>query len=103
MGARVFPANPIFRSPGERAVFESLLPQLSDEDVVFANLEISDPVEGDIEIDLAVLLKHHGLVVVEVKGAHISHDGVDWIQSDPSGSHPIYPAAQARREYVCPS
>jgi hypothetical protein len=97
MGARVFPANPIFRSPGERAVFESLLPQLSDEDVVFANLEISDPVEGDIEIDLAVLLKHHGLVVVEVKGAHISHDGSDWIQSDPSGSHPIYPAAQARR------
>ena len=97
MGARVFPANPIFRSPGERAVFESLLPQLSDDDVVFANLEITDPVDGDIEIDLAVLLKHHGLVVVEVKGAHITHDGVDWIQSDPSGSHPIYPAAQARR------
>lgn len=97
MSAAVYPPNPIFRSPGERAVFEALLPQLSDEDVVFANLEISDPVEGDIEIDLAILLKHHGLVVVEVKGAHITHDGNDWIQSGPSGSHPIYPASQARR------
>ena len=97
MSAAVYPENPIFRSPGERAVFEALLPQLTDEDVVFANLEISDPVEGDIEIDLAVLLKHHGLVVVEVKGAHISHNGFDWIQSGPSGSHEIYPASQARR------
>ena len=97
MSAAVFPPNPIFRSPGERAVFEALLPQLSDEDVVFANLEISDPVEGDIEIDLAVLLKHYGLLVVEVKGAHISHNGLDWIQSGPAGAHPIYPAAQARR------
>jgi len=97
MSAAVYPPNPIFRSPGERAVFEALLPQLSDEDVVFANLEISDPVEGDIEIDLAVLLKHHGLVVVEVKGAHITHNGIDWIQSGPSGSHEIYPASQARR------
>ena len=97
MSAAVYPPNPIFRSPGERAVFEALLPQLSDEDVVFTNLEISDPVEGDVEIDLAVLLKHHGLVVVEVKGAHISHNGFDWIQSGPAGAHAIYPAAQARR------
>lgn len=97
MTARVFPPNPIFRSPGERAVFESLLPQLSDEDVLFANLEISDPVEGDVEIDLAVLLKDHGLVVIEVKGGHITHNGTDWIQSGPDGSHPIYPVSQARR------
>ena len=97
MSAAVYPPNPIFRSPGERAVFEALLPQLSDDDVIFTNLEISDPVEGDVEIDLAVLLKHHGLIAIEVKGAHIAHDGVDWIQSGPSGSHPIYPASQARR------
>ena len=81
MSAAVYPPNPIFRSPGERAVFEALLPQLADDDVVFANLEITDPVEGDIEIDLAILLKDHGLVVVEVKGAHIAHNGIDWIQS----------------------
>jgi thymidine kinase len=97
MAATSHPANPIFRSPGERAVYEALLPQLSDDDVIFANLEISDPVEGDVEIDLAVLLKNHGLVVVEVKGAHITHNGQDWIQSGPSGSHVITPAAQAKR------
>lgn len=97
MAATSHPANPIFRSPGERAVYEALLPQLGDDDVIFANLEISDPVEGDVEIDLVVLLKDHGLVVVEVKGAHITHDGQGWIQSGPSGSHPINPAAQAKR------
>ena len=97
MSAKSFPSNPTFRSSGERSVFEALLAQLSDEDVIFANLEISDPVEGDVEIDLAVLLKHHGLVVIEVKGAHITHNGIAWIQSDPSGSHEIYPASQARR------
>ncbi len=95
--AAVYPENPIFRSPGERAVFEALLPQLSEGDAIFANLEISDSVDGDIEIDLAVLLKDHGLIVVEVKGAHISHDGNYWIQSDPSGSHAIHPAEQSRR------
>ena len=97
MSAKVYPPNPIFRSSGERAVFDALLPQLSDEDVVFANLEISDVEAGDVEIDLAVLLKDHGLVVVEVKGAHITHNGYSWIQSDPSGSREINPAGQARR------
>jgi hypothetical protein len=97
MPATSHPANPIFRSSGERAVYEALLPQLGDGDVIFANLEIADPVEGDVEIDLAVLLKDHGLVVVEVKGAHITHNGFDWIQSGPSGSHVINPAGQAKR------
>ena len=99
MSAAVYPPNPIFRSPGERAVFEALLPQLSDEDVVFANLEISDPVEGDIEIDLAILLKHHGLVVVEVKGAHITHDGNDWIQSGHRAHIQFIPPL--KREGIC--
>jgi hypothetical protein len=97
MTPSVLPSNPIFRSSGERAVFEALLPQLSDEDVVFANLEIADSIGGDIEIDFAILLKQHGLIVVEVKGGHISHDGRDWIQTDPSGSRPMDLVWQTKR------
>jgi len=95
--AFVYPPNPIFKNLGERKVFESLLPLLSDGDAIFANLEISDPREGDIEIDLVVLLQDYGCMVIEVKGAHITFDKGSWIQSDPSGSHKIDPAAQAKR------
>ncbi len=93
----IYPPNPIFKNLGERKVFESILPLLSDGDAIFANLEISDPREGDIEIDLVLLLQDYGCMVVEVKGAHITFDNGSWIQSDPSGSHKIDPAAQAKR------
>jgi hypothetical protein len=97
MSATVYPAKPTFRSTAERDFFEALLPQLNDDDVVFANLEMTDDVDGDIEIDFAILLKDYGLVVVEVKGGHISHDGTNWIQSDKKSSRIITPVAQARR------
>lgn len=97
MSATVYPAKPTFRSNAERDLFEALLPQLSDDDIVFANLEMTDDVDGDIEIDFAILLKDYGLVVVEVKGGHISHDGVNWIQSDKQSSREIDPAWQAKR------
>ena len=68
--AFVYPTNPIFKNLGERKVFESIVPLLSDGDAIFANLEISDPREGDIEIDLVLLLQDYGCMVIEVKGAH---------------------------------
>ncbi len=97
MSAQVYPANPTFRTRAERDFFSALLPQLGDADVVFANLELTNDVEGDVEIDFAVLLKDFGLVVIEVKGGHISHDGTNWIQSDKQSSRIITPVAQARR------
>jgi hypothetical protein len=97
MSAIVYPTKPTFRSTAERDFFEALLPQLSDDDIVFANLEMTDDVDGDIEIDFAILLKDYGLVVVEVKGGHISHDGTNWIQSDKQSSRVIDPAWQAKR------
>ena len=97
MSAIVYPTKPTFRSTAERDFFEALLPQLSDDDIVFANLEMTDDVDGDIEIDFAILLKDYGLVVVEVKGGHISHDGTNWIQSDKKSSRVITPAWQAKR------
>ena len=78
-------------------MFESIVPLLSDEDAVFANLELSDPQEGDIEIDLVLLLKDFGCMVIEVKGSHITYARGSWMQSAPSGVHPIDPANQAKR------
>ncbi|CAB5241124.1 unannotated protein [freshwater metagenome] len=93
----IYPPNPIFKNLGERKVFETIVPLLSDDDAIFANLELSDPREGDIEIDLVLLLKDYGLMAIEVKGSHITFDYGRWIQSDPAGTHPIDPAAQAKR------
>ena len=97
MPPKIYPPNPIFKNPGERKVFESLVSLLSEDDAILANLEMSDPEAGDIEIDLVLLLKDYGCMVIEVKGAHITYDYGSWIQSDPSGSHEIDPAGQAKR------
>jgi hypothetical protein len=97
MQAKIYPPNPIFKNHGERKVFETLVPLLTDDDAIIANLEMSDPEAGDIEIDLVLLLKDYGCMVIEVKGAHITYDHGSWIQSDPSGSHEIDPAGQAKR------
>lgn len=94
---RIFPANPNFRSTAEREVFDAVVAGLSDEDVVFCNLEISTPDRGEIEIDLVALLANRGCVVVETKGGHITFDGENWIQSDSQGSRKIEPGQQARR------
>jgi hypothetical protein len=93
----IYPPDPIFKSIGERHVFEAIKPLLSDGDALFANLQLSDPREGDIEIDLVLLLKDYGAMIIEVKGAHITYDNGTWMQSDPSGVHPIDPAGQAKR------
>ena len=97
MPPKIYPPNPIFKNPGERKVFDSLVSLLSEDDAILANLEMSDPEAGDIEIDLVLLLKDYGCMVIEVKGAHITYDYGSWIQSDPSGSHEIDPAGQAKR------
>ena len=97
VAAFIYPPNPIFRSVGERQVFEALKPLLSDGDALFANLNLTDAVEGDIEIDLVLLLKDYGAMIIEVKSAHITFEHGKWIQSDPSGSREIDPAYQARR------
>ena len=97
MAARVFPPNPNFRSNAEKEVFDAVMKNLDDDDVVFCNLELSTHDRGEIEIDLVVLMADRGCIVVETKGGHITFDGESWIQSDNSGSRKIDPAQQARR------
>lgn len=75
--------------------FETIRESLGDDDAILTNLKLTDPQYGDIEIDLVVLIKDRGCIVVEIKGGHISFDGANWVQSDRQGSRPIYPHAQA--------
>ena len=97
MGPIVIPAKPNFRSRSEENVYQALLEALSSDDVIICNFEFTDLNLGDVEIDFIILLKDMGVVIVEVKGGHISFDGQDWVQSDSKSSRAIHPAAQAKR------
>lgn len=97
MGPLVIPAKPNFRSRSEENVYQALLKALSSDDVIICNFEFTDLNLGDVEIDFIILLKDMGVVIVEVKGGHISFDGQDWVQSDSKSSRAIHPAAQAKR------
>ncbi len=95
MPPKVYPPHPTFKSTAERDVFSALLAALSDEDMIFANLRITDSEHEDAEIDFVVLLKENGIAVIEVKGGHITHDGRGWVQSDKRVARYIEPATQA--------
>jgi ATP:corrinoid adenosyltransferase len=97
MGPLVIPAKPNFRSRSEENVYHALIEALSSDDVIICNFEFTDLNLGDVEIDFIILLKDMGVVIVEVKGGHISFDGQDWVQSDSKSSRAIHPAAQAKR------
>lgn len=97
MSPRTIPTTPNFKSRSEETVFKALYETLSSDDVIICNFEFTDLNLGDVEIDFVLLLKDMGIVIVEVKGGHISFDGKDWIQSDIKSSRVIYPAIQAKR------
>ena len=95
--AKIYPKNPQFRNKAEEQVFNAIVQDLGADDAIYCNFEISDPQHGDVEIDLAVFIKNRGIIVIEIKGGHISFDGTDWWQQDAKGSRIIFPSAQARK------
>ena len=94
MPPRVWPENPTFQNPAEEAVFQEFYKTLSDKDALFPNLHLTDPINGDVEIDLIALIHDLGVVVIETKGGFVSYNGQTFIQSDRGGGHPIYPHEQ---------
>lgn len=61
-------------------------------------LRFTDPIDGEVEIDLLVLMPDKGAAVIEVKGGQITYsDGQAW-QVRGDGRHPIDPAEQAAKE-----
>jgi len=67
------PELPAFTTAGERKVWTLLRDQLRDEDLLLANLRITDR-RKDHEIDIAVVLPGAAIVTVEVKGSTVWHD-----------------------------
>jgi hypothetical protein len=70
MPARFYPEYPVFQSPAEEKVFETLLTELSNSSEIFCNYMFFD---GNItrEIDFIVLSPGHGVILIEVKGGQV--------------------------------
>lgn len=92
---RCSPAEPSFTTTAERDVWEAIKRTLHKDDVLLSNLRLSDR-KGDHEADLVVCIAGAGIVVVEVKGGSVSHDGQHWWQHG-GCTKQIDPVRQARR------
>ncbi len=92
----LIPPDPTFRSAAERDVWQALKDSLRPQDVLVANLRLTDS-HGDHEADLVVALPGAGIAVIEVKGGGVSHDGQRWSQHDAAGSRTMDPVEQAAR------
>ncbi len=98
MAPRVWPEHPDFVDASEQVVWEALIAQLRDVDVMLHGLRFTDPVDGEVEIDILVLMPDMGAAVVEVKGGHITYSGGRVRQNGADGVHNIDPAGQSARE-----
>lgn len=67
----IWPPNPDFKSGGERELFEVLQKVLTEKDALLANVRFTDPVEGDVEVDLIALIDGLGAIFFEHKGGCI--------------------------------
>ena len=90
------PAEPRFVSAAERAAWTAVKASLRPDDVLVANLRLTDD-QGDHEADLVVAMPGAGIAVIEVKGGSVSHDGHTWWQQDREGRRQVDPVEQARR------
>jgi hypothetical protein len=101
---RCIPESPLFVNDAERVVWERLRDGLGPDDVLLANLRLTDETK-DHEADLIVLMPDLGIVVLEIKGGAIRYDE-GWWQRRSRQDYRIDPVKQAReskyaaREYV---
>ena len=95
------PDDPRIADRTELEVWRALLAQCGDGDLLAPGLRVTTR-EKDCEIDVVVALEGHGIVVLEVKGGRVTHDGRTWRQ----GHGAIRPVEQVRtakyalRDYV---
>ena len=104
MGPRLIPENPKFETATEREVWEVLRAKLGPDDVLMANLRLSDEVK-DHEADIVAIIGGAGVVVVEVKGGSVGVIDGQWRRSG-NDTRTFDPVDQARtakyaiRKYV---
>lgn len=99
------PENPRFASSSERHVYQALIEQLQDGDVVVAGQRVTDHLK-DHEVDFVVAIEGAGIICIEVKGGEVWHDGSGWRQMRGGKKCRIEPVRQAReacyalRDYI---
>ena len=76
---RLIPEQPKFETATEREVWEVLRAKLGPDDVLMANLRLSDEVK-DHEADIVAIIAGAGVVVVEVKGGSVGVVEGQWRQ-----------------------
>ena len=76
---RLIPEEPAFATASERLVWALLRVGLGHDDVLIANLRLTDETK-DHEADLLVIMPGFGALVLEVKGSSVWYDE-GWIQT----------------------
>ena len=92
---RLIPEEPTFTTSSEGEVWERLRTSLGPEDVLLANVRLTDR-DKDHEADLVVLMPDVGILVIEVKGGSVWHDDEGWWQSRNRKDVQIDPVTQVR-------
>lgn len=101
------PEQPRPVNDAERRVFDLLVDQLGEDDLIVTGQRVTDH-QKDHEIDFVVAIPGAGIVCVEVKGGEVWHDGIDWLQRRRRDGrvnviHPVRQVRQARyalRDFV---
>lgn len=94
MAPRLIPEHPKFETATEREVWEVLQTRLGPDDVLMANLRLSDEVK-DHEADIVAIIGGAGVVVIEVKGGSVGVVDGRWRQSG-NDTRTFDPVDQAR-------
>lgn len=90
------PEHPRLANETERKVWQLLVEQLGEQDLLIAGQRVTDHLK-DHEIDFVVAIEGAGIVCVEVKGGEVWHDGDTWWQQSRGGHvKTIEPVRQAR-------
>ena len=75
----------------------ALQSQLAKNEILLTNVRITDPTEGDVEIDVVVLFPDLGAAIIEVKGGRVEYLHGQWTTSRGNYQRRIHPVAQARK------
>ncbi|HEY1134013.1 MAG TPA: NERD domain-containing protein [Nocardioides sp.] len=92
----LLPEDPQFSTESERLVWERLRDALGEDDVLVANLRLTDETR-DHEADLVVLMPGVGCLVLEVKGGSVWTQGDEWWMKRRGKDVRVHPVDQARR------
>ncbi|MGB0099110.1 MAG: NERD domain-containing protein [Nocardioides sp.] len=91
---RLIPEAPTFQTTSEHEVWQRLTDGLGPDDVLLANVRLTDE-DKDHEADLIVLMPDVGILVLEIKGGSVWHDD-GWWQTRRGKDVRIDPVTQVR-------